>query len=248
MMFRAGAVRRSLVLVLAPAWSFSIAVGVAQGIGPQGIGTSAALQELRRAAEQGDPEAQFKLGVGHPDDLGDAEALTWLRAAASQGHLAAQFALASRYEGGIGVPQDYGRATSWYRLAAEQEIADPPVGPDTLERVMNLQMQAIAQYALGGLYMKGPIGVQQNLMEAARWYRRAADHGVVAAQMMIGAMYTAGRGVPQDYVQAHMWFNLAAARGNDDGREARDLVSASMTAPQIAEAQRAASEWLAARE
>lgn len=247
MMLRARAVTRSLVLVLATAWSFSIAVEGAQGNGPQDESAITALQELRRAAEQGDPEAQFKLGAGHADSLGDAEAVTWLRAAAGQGHLVAQVTLASRYEGGIGVPRDYRRATSWYRLAAEQEVADPPAGPDTLERVMILQMQAIAQYQLGGLYMKG-LGVQENLMEAARWYRRAADHGVVPAQVMIGAMYADGRGMPQDYVQAHMWFNLAAARGNDDAREARDVVSASMTGPQIAEAQRAASEWLAARQ
>ena len=49
---------------------------------------------------------------------------------------------------------------------------------------MILQMQAIAQYQLGGLYMKG-LGIPQNLPEAARWYRRAADDGVVAAQIMV---------------------------------------------------------------
>jgi uncharacterized protein len=26
-------------------------------------------------------------------------------------------------------------------------------------------------------------------------------------------MYADGRGVPQDYVRAHMWFSLAAAQG-----------------------------------
>ena len=178
MVLCSGAVRR---FVLATAWSFSIALGAAHGNGPQDAGTTTELQELRRAAEQGDPEAQFKLGAGHADSLGDTEAVTWLRAAASQGHLAAQVNLASRYEGGIGVSKDYGRATSWYRLAAEQDLGDSPAGPDALESVMILQMQAIAQYQLGGLYMKG-LGVPQNLMEAARWYRRAADHGVVAAK------------------------------------------------------------------
>ena len=139
--------------VLATALSFSIALGAAHSSGPQDAGTTIELQELRRAAEQGDPEAQFKLGAGHADSLGDAEAVTWLRAAASQGHLGAQVTLASRYEGGIGVPQDYGRATSWYRLAAEQDLGDFPASPDTLESVMARQMQAIAQYQLGGLYI-----------------------------------------------------------------------------------------------
>jgi TPR repeat protein len=56
-------------------------------------------------------------------------------------------------------------------------------------------------------------------------------------------MYFAGRGVPQDYVMAHMWLNLAVANGNDVAAGARDTVSAKMTAAQIAEAQKLAREW-----
>ena len=32
------------------------------------------------------------------------------------------------------------------------------------------------------------------------------------AQFNLGVRYSNGRGVPQDDVQAHMWFNLAASR------------------------------------
>ena len=54
--------------------------------------------------------------------------------------------------------------------------------------------------------------------------------------------------MPQDYVQAHMWFNLAAASsGDDDERERRarnrDATAEKMTSEQIAEAQRLAREW-----
>ena len=55
-----------------------------------------------------------------------------------------------------------------------------------------------------------------------------------------------GRGVPEDYVVAHMWLNLAAATGHEDARRARDRVAAGMTREQIAEAQRRAREWTAA--
>jgi TPR repeat protein len=55
-------------------------------------------------------------------------------------------------------------------------------------------------------------------------------------------MYENGQGVPQDYVQAHMWFNLAAAssvaENAKEGVEGRDRVAGKMTAEQIAEAQR----------
>ena len=62
-------------------------------------------------------------------------------------------------------------------------------------------------------------------------------------------MYYVGEGVPQDYVEAHMWFNLAASRASDaevrkEMAVFRDHVAAKMTPAQIAEAQRLASEWV----
>jgi hypothetical protein len=57
--------------------------------------------------------------------------------------------------------------------------------------------------------------------------------------------------VPQDFVQAHKWLNLAASRyapgdqkeHRDHGLAMRDDIAAKMTRAQIAEAQRLASEW-----
>ena len=34
-----------------------------------------------------------------------------------------------------------------------------------------------------------------------------------------------GKGVPQDFVWAHMWLNLAAAQGTDLAKEGRDEVA-----------------------
>ena len=56
-------------------------------------------------------------------------------------------------------------------------------------------------------------------------------------------MYDQGQGVPQDYIQAHMWFNLAGASGDADGIKERDAIAGKMTPDQIAEAQRLAREW-----
>jgi TPR repeat protein len=59
-------------------------------------------------------------------------------------------------------------------------------------------------------------------------------------------MYDTGQGVPQDYVQAHTWINLAASRattGEAKYRLARDSLAERMTASQVAEAQRLAREW-----
>ena len=49
--------------------------------------------------------------------------------------------------------------------------------------------------------------------------------------------------MPQDYVQAYMWYTLVAAQGDADAAKKRDNVAAKMTPAQIAEAQRLAREW-----
>ena len=67
---------------------------------------------------------------------------------------------------------------------------------------------------------------------------------------MTGVMYDTGRGVPQNYVQAHMWYNLAASRETGEVRyqavQGRNIVAERMSADQLAEAQRLAREWDAA--
>ena len=54
----------------------------------------------------------------------------------------------------------------------------------------------------------------------------------------------------QDYVLAHMWYNLAASRSTGEERkksaDLRDALARLMTPAQIAEAQRLAREWDAA--
>ena len=57
--------------------------------------------------------------------------------------------------------------------------------------------------------------------EAARWYRRAAEQGLVTAQYNLGVMYYEGTGVLEDSIQAYAWFNIAAANGYKDANEAK---------------------------
>lgn len=60
----------------------------------------------------------------------------------------------------------------------------------------------------------------------------------------LGMTYCNGRGVGQDYVAAHKWFNLAALKGNSAARHYRGEISLEMSAVQMAEAQRLARAWL----
>ena len=45
-------------------------------------------------------------------------------------------------------------------------------------------------------------------------WRPLADQGYASAQFNLGTMYTNGRGVPKDDVQAVKWYRLAADQGN----------------------------------
>ena len=60
-------------------------------------------------------------------------------------------------------------------------------------------------------------------------------------------MYDKGKGVTQDYAQAHMWLNLAASRASGDDQkkyaDARESVAKKMTPQQVIEAQRLALGW-----
>lgn len=62
----------------------------------------------------------------------------------------------------------------------------------------------------------------------------------------LGLLYSTGQGgAPLDYVSAHMLFNLAAMRGSVEAKLYRKELSQEMASEEVAEAQRAAREWLA---
>ena len=56
------------------------------------------------------------------------------------------------------------------------------------------------------------VDAPQGDTKAVKWYRLMAKQGHPTAQYNLGFMYANGRGVPQNYVQAHKWFNLPASR------------------------------------
>lgn len=111
------------------------------------------LAATRKAAEQGNPEAQLNLGSAYEYGNGvtkdSAEAAKWYLEAANQGETTAQFSLGLLYESGDGVPQNYVEAVRWYRKLAEQG-------------------DARGQFSLGAMYYNG-LGVPQDYEEAYFW-------------------------------------------------------------------------------
>ena len=68
------------------------------------------------------------------------------------------------------------------------------------------------------------------------------SQGLAVAQYNLGYMYATGQGVSMDYVRAHMWFNLAAMKGDADAVKNRENAARKMTSQQMAEAQKLARE------
>jgi TPR repeat protein len=156
------------------------------------------------------------------------DALAMVQPLAEAGDVRAQSLLGLMYYRGRAVAQDDKEAATWFRRAAD--------GGD-----------ATAQFYLGGMYAEGR-GVPQDYAESAQWYHHAADQGDGQAQYNLGLAYARGEGVEQNLVNAHMMFNLSAARLNDPrGRTAaiknRDQVAGEMTSEQISEAQKLARDW-----
>ena len=79
-------------------------------------------------------------------------------------------------------------------------------------KVLALQGNARAQLSLGWMLEAGE-GVPKDEVEAAKWYRKAADKGLAHAQYNLGVMHSEGRGVAKDDKQAVNWYRKAADRG-----------------------------------
>ena len=78
----------------------------------------------------------------------------------------------------------------------------------------------------------------------ARLIATASD-GDAHACFELGVIWsTGGHGLDCDLVEAHQWFNLAAAKGHEEAAWCRADISDEMTAREIAEAQRRARQWL----
>lgn len=76
------------------------------------------------------------------------------------------------------------------------------------------QGDAVAQAKLGSMYLLGWQGFEQNNEKAAEWMQKAAEQGMVDAQVLLGALYDRGLGVTANRDTATNWYEKAAAQGN----------------------------------
>ena len=112
-----------------------------------------------KAAEDGDPEAQFTVANSMLADAElnlaySAKAVEFLQRAAEQGHKRAMLRLGLLHRVGVGALQNYALAAKWIETAAT--LGEPQ-----------------AMLELGRLYRDG-IGVQKDMVRAYVWLNRAA--------------------------------------------------------------------------
>lgn len=116
-------------------------------------------------AEQGDAEAQLRLGIRYAEGDGviqnDIEAAKWFALAAGQGLAEAQYRYGLALLHGRGVVQDYRAAFDWIEKPARHGYAR-------------------AQYSLGELYRYGT-GTAVDKARAYLWFNLAAAQGIDAA-------------------------------------------------------------------
>ena len=71
---------------------------------------------------------------------------------------------------------------------------------------------AAAMTLIGELHNQG-LGIRQDPVKAAEWYRLAAERGDPHALSALGLMAIDGRGMAKDPVQGRAWLEQAAAKG-----------------------------------
>jgi len=86
------------------------------------------------------------------------------------------------------------------------------IGSNTL-RMAALKGDPTAAYEIGVRFAEGK-GVPSNLEEAAKWYDRAAQAGLIPAVFRLGTFYEKGLGVKKDADIARRYYTMAAERGN----------------------------------
>jgi TPR repeat protein len=206
------------------------------------------------SAKRGNLDAQFwLLGLDHPGGTGARS--SYLRLA-TLGHVGGMNVYASLCANGTDGPQDFADAMRWWKKASNAGSAEAAlnigtmyldgegVAPDEQQAVMWLRraadggsIPAAARLGSMALMKKGRLVPGTN---STRWLNVAADAGDPTSMLNLGMVLFHGLGAQPDFVEAYMWFTLAAQRGAIDGRTG---LRGKMTEKQIAEAGRRVADW-----
>jgi len=173
-----------------------------------------ALRWYRTAAEQGNATAQNRVGLMFGAGLGvekdKLEAARWFRKAARQEEPKAMFNLGTVYYNGDGVGIDDIAAYAWFLLA--QSFGNG-YAADAVRRMKeekgNLESEALEK--IGDMYQKGD-DLPQNLSQAIKWYRKAAENGAEAMQVKLASLILQSQTGTSKYAEVQGLCEKAATR------------------------------------
>lgn len=157
------------------------------------------LGRIRQAAADGDPFAQFELGLdldfGTYGEQNFEKAADYLTKAAGQGHQSAEGNLLLQHV--LGQAKTYQPDVVFARLKSRAESGDRE-----------------AQNNLGLCFQFG-YGTAQDYGEAEVWFRRSAEGGLATAQFNLGGLYFEGKGREKDLATAIAWYTRAAEQRDE---------------------------------
>ena len=175
-----------------------------------------AYREWKAAAEAGQAEAQFDLGVLYAQGRGVrrdlTEAANWYRKSAEQGNAEAEFALGQLYSRGWGVPRDEADAIRWFQMANSVESDGPPTdwalvegygmaaGPASKPRIGTGRRPTRAiprRSSTWAVCMPAAQGVKRDEEQAARWMSASATQGYAPAMAELGGRYASATASPR---------------------------------------------------
>lgn len=197
----------------------------------------------RRAADMGDPQGMYKLGVcydfgkgGLTKDTSKAMDMEWYQKAAEAGNARAMYKLGICYwkccYGGIRKAE--AKAMEWYQKAAEAGYATAmcqlglcyKYGYGEITKDMSKAVEwyqkaaeageASAMYSLGICYEFGT----KDEAKAVEWYQKAAEAGDAEAMSSLGYAYECGKGgLTKDEAKAAEWYQKAEEAGNAEAMD-----------------------------
>ena len=162
-------------------------------------------EELLKKAENGDAEAQIKVGncylKGDGREMDYTKAFEWYHKAAEQGNAVAQYRLGLFFF----QKKDFSNAVHWYTEALDNKNTDPDLKEKSLLR-------------LGDCFYKGLGAIRRDYDSAVFFYEQAAKLGNVDAQIIVGNCYANGQGVKKDEKKAFKWISQAAEKGSAEAQ------------------------------
>ncbi len=151
----------------------------------------------RRAADDGDPDAQTEIGYFYLTGLGvkpdPAVAARWFERAMGAGSQKAKLNLAVLYLKGMGVSRD------------------PGFGLELLRQVAH-DGSAVAESYLGNAYYNG-IGVPADHKAGEMWFEKAAKEGSAEGEFDMGSLYSVPADHVHDFEKAAKLLSLSARQG-----------------------------------